>query len=70
VRKINFDRLDEAVPAFLVIVLMPFTYSIANGIGGGLVVYTIIKAVKGDFKSLNPIIVVISLLFIFKFIFT
>ncbi|MFP4505629.1 MAG: NCS2 family permease [Cyclobacteriaceae bacterium] len=70
VRKVNFDMLDEAVPAFLVIVLMPFTYSIANGIGGGLVVYTIIKAVKGDFKSLNPIIVVISLLFIFKFIFT
>jgi AGZA family xanthine/uracil permease-like MFS transporter len=70
VKKIDFDRLDEAVPAFLVIVLMPFTYSIANGIGGGLVVYTIIKAVKGEFKSLNPVIVIISLLFIFKFIFT
>ncbi|MDF9796666.1 AGZA family xanthine/uracil permease-like MFS transporter [Catalinimonas alkaloidigena] len=70
VKKINFSNLEEAVPAFLVIVLMPFTYSIANGIGAGLVFYTMIKAAKGDFKSLNPVIVIISLLFVLKFILT
>lgn len=70
VKKINFNDLEEAVPAFLVIVLMPFTYSIANGIGGGLVTYVIIKVAKGDFKSLNPVIVIIALLFILKFILT
>jgi AGZA family xanthine/uracil permease-like MFS transporter len=70
VKKINFGDLEEAVPAFLVIVLMPFTYSIANGIGSGLVLYTLIKTFKGDFKSLNAVIVIISLLFILKFLFT
>ncbi|MEK6480356.1 NCS2 family permease [Catalinimonas sp. 4WD22] len=70
VKKINFNDLEDAVPAFLVIVLMPFTYSIANGIGGGLVIYTIIKVAKGDFKRLNPVIVIISLLFMLKFILT
>lgn len=70
VKKINFNDLEDAVPAFLVIVLMPFTYSIANGIGGGLLIYTIIKVAKGDFKSLNPVIVIISLLFMLKFILT
>jgi AGZA family xanthine/uracil permease-like MFS transporter len=70
VKKIDFGNLEDAVPAFLVIVLMPFTYSIANGIGSGLVLYTLIKTFKGDFRSLNPVIVIISLLFIFKFLFT
>jgi AGZA family xanthine/uracil permease-like MFS transporter len=70
VKKIDFGNLEDAVPAFLVIVLMPFTYSIANGIGSGLVLYTLIKTFKGDFRGLNPVIVIISLLFIFKFLFT
>jgi len=70
VKKINFNQLEEAVPAFLVIVLMPFTYSIANGIGGGLVVYSIIKIAKGEFRTLNPVVLIISLLFVLKFILT
>lgn len=70
VKKINFGNLEDAVPAFLVIVLMPFTYSIANGIGSGLVMYTLIKTFKGNFRSLNPVIVIISLLFILKFLLT
>ncbi len=68
VKKINFSDLEEAIPAFLVIVLMPFTYSIANGIGTGIIVYTLIKVVKLDLRSLNPILVIIAVLFIIKYI--
>lgn len=68
VKKIDFNDLEQAIPAFLVIVLMPFTYSIANGIGAGIIVYTLIKIVKLDFKQLNPILVVISILFIIKYL--
>lgn len=68
VTKIEFQKLDQAIPAFLVIVLMPLSYSIANGIGAGIIFYTLIQLVKGDFKQLNPVMVVISVLFLFKFV--
>ena len=70
IRKIDFEDLEKAIPAFFVITLMPFTYSIASGIGVGLILYTFIKCIKGEFKSLSPIIVLISLLFVIKFMFT
>ena len=68
IQKINFNLLSEAIPAFLVIVLMPFTYSIANGIGAGIIAYTLIRLVTGKTKELNAILIVISILFILKFI--
>ena len=70
IRKIDFEDLEKAIPAFFVITLMPFTYSIASGIGVGLILYTFIKCIKGDFRSLSPIVVIISLLFVIKFLFT
>lgn len=68
ITKINFQELDQAIPAFLVIVLMPLSYSIANGIGVGIIFYTLIQVVKGDFQKLNPVIILISILFLFKFV--
>jgi AGZA family xanthine/uracil permease-like MFS transporter len=47
VKEIDWDDLEIAIPAFLTIVLMPFTYSITAGIGAGFVTYVLIKLVRG-----------------------
>jgi len=52
VRKIDFDDLTETVPAFVTIVMMLFTYNIANGLTAGLIVYPVVKAAAGRLKEL------------------
>jgi AGZA family xanthine/uracil permease-like MFS transporter len=53
VRKIDFDDLTETVPAFACIVLMVFTYNIANGLTAGLVLYPIAKTAGGKWRDVN-----------------
>ncbi len=67
-RKIDFDNFDEMLPALLVIIIMPFTYSIANGIAWGIILYTVIKLVKGKFDELHPIMYVLSALFVIRYL--
>ncbi|WP_242695776.1 NCS2 family permease [Desertivirga brevis] len=52
--KINWNQLDEAIPAFLAMVLIPFTYSITHGIIWGFLSYTIIKVVAGKTREITP----------------
>lgn len=68
VSKIDFTELEVAVPAFMVIVLMPFTYSIANGIGAGIIAYVLIKIAKGEGRRLHPVAAIIALLFVARYI--
>lgn len=65
---IDFNNLEEAIPAFFTLTIMPFTYSIANGIAVGFIFYTIIKIVKGKAKEVHPIMYIFTLLFILKFV--
>ena len=51
VKGIDWDDLEIAIPAFLTIVLMPFTYSITAGIGAGFITYVVIKSVRGKAES-------------------
>ncbi len=67
VRNINFDDFAEALPAFLTIAMMPFTYSIANGIAAGLIFYPIVKIVTGKAKEVHPTVYILAILFILKF---
>lgn len=67
IMKINFDDFTEALPAFFTLVMMPFTYSIANGIASGFIFYTIVKIVTGKAKEVHPIMYVFTVLFILKF---
>ena len=60
VKDISWDDLEIAVPAFLTIVLMPFTYSITAGIGAGFVTYALLKLVRGKAKSVHPLLWVVS----------
>jgi adenine/guanine/hypoxanthine permease len=67
VKGINWDDLDIAIPAFLTIVLMPFTYSITVGIGAGFLAFVLIKIVRGRLKAVHPLMWVISALFVLYF---
>jgi adenine/guanine/hypoxanthine permease len=67
VKGISWDDLEIAIPAFLTIVLMPFTYSITVGIGAGFLAYVLIKIVKGKVGAIHPLLWVISALFIAYF---
>ncbi|MFG1695951.1 NCS2 family permease [Nonomuraea sp. NPDC049309] len=62
-RNVPWDDLDVAVPAFLTIALMPFTYSITNGVGAGVIVYTLIKAARGRFSEIPVLLWIVSLVF-------
>jgi adenine/guanine/hypoxanthine permease len=69
VKGINFEDFTEAAPAFLTIAIMPFSYSIANGIAAGLIFYPFVKLATGKHKEIHPIVYVLATLFILRFIF-
>ena len=60
-------RPEIAIPAFLTIVLMPFTYSITVGIGAGFIAYAFIKVVKGKAREVHPLLWVVAAMFIVYF---
>lgn len=68
ITKINFEDFTEAFPAFLTIVIMPFTYSIANGIAAGIISYPIVKLVTGKGKKVHPLIYILAVIFIIRFL--
>ncbi|MEV0070078.1 NCS2 family permease [Amycolatopsis sp. NPDC050768] len=67
VREIDFTDFSIALPAFLTIVVMPFTYSIANGIGAGFVSYVVIRAATGKARQVHPLMWVIAVAFVAYF---
>ncbi|MGN0414532.1 MAG: NCS2 family permease [Agathobacter sp.] len=67
--KINFNDLTEAVPAYLCLLAMPLMYSIAEGIAIGVISYVIINLVCGKAKKITPLMYVLAVLFICKYIF-
>ncbi|NMM62327.1 NCS2 family permease [Clostridium sp. P21] len=68
IKNINFDDFTEALPCFFAISLMAFSYSIANGIAVAMIVYPIVKIATGRHKELNPIVYILAVLFILRFI--
>ncbi len=69
ITKIDFNDYTEAIPAFLTIVMMPFAYSIAEGIVFGMVSYVILKFISGKFRDISWVMWILSLLFVLRFIF-
>ena len=67
VKGIEWDDLEIAIPAFLTIVLMPFTYSITVGIGAGFVTYVFIKLVRGKSAMIHPLMWLVAALFVIYF---
>ncbi|MDN6161782.1 MAG: NCS2 family permease [Atopostipes sp.] len=69
IKKINFEDYTEAIPAFLTIIMMPFSNSIAEGIVFGMISYTLLKGITGRFKDVSWTMLLISLLFIIRIFF-
>jgi AGZA family xanthine/uracil permease-like MFS transporter len=69
VRRIDFDDLTELVPAFVTIVMMLFTYNIANGLTAGLVVYPLLKLAAGRPREINGGSIVLALLCLIYYVF-
>lgn len=67
-RSIEWEDLTEAIPAVVTAVLIPFSFSIANGIGIGFICYTLAKLLAGKFTEIHPAMWVISVVFALKFL--
>ena len=67
IMKIDLTDYTEAIPAFFTIIMMPLTYSIAEGIVFGMLSFVLLKVLTGRFKEVTPIMYIIAILFIIKF---
>ena len=68
VRDIDWNDMEIAIPCFLTIAMMPFAYSISEGIAFGCISYTIIKLVRGKAKEVHPVMYAISILFLIRYV--
>lgn len=67
--KIDFEDLTEAIPAYLCLIAMPLMYSIAEGIAIGVISYVIINLICGKAKKITPLMYILAVLFVCKYIF-
>lgn len=68
VKYIDWNDMEIAIPAFLTIAMMPFSYSISDGIGFGLISYVLLKAVRGKFKEIPILMYFLAALFVVMYI--
>lgn len=68
ISKINLNDFSESIPAFFTIIMMPLTYSIAEGIVFGMLAYVLLKLFTGKFKDISIVMYILAALFILKFI--
>ena len=66
---VDFEDLSEAVPAYLCMLAMPLMYSISEGIAIGVISYVIINLASGKAKKITPLMYVLAVLFVCKYIF-
>jgi AGZA family xanthine/uracil permease-like MFS transporter len=67
VKELPFEKFDEAFPAFLIMIVMPLTYSISNGIGFGFITFTLIKVLSGKGREVHWLMYLVSLAFAVDF---
>ncbi|MDY0077340.1 MAG: NCS2 family permease [Bacteroidales bacterium] len=67
IQNINFEDFTESIPAFLTIIMMPLSYSIAEGILFGVLSFVVLKMLTGKFKDISVVMIVLAVLFILKF---
>lgn len=69
IKQINFEDYTESIPAFLTIIMMPFSGSIAEGIVFGMISYVVLKVVTGRYKEVSWTMAIVSILFLARIIF-
>jgi AGZA family xanthine/uracil permease-like MFS transporter len=70
VRHINLEDISEALPAFVTVILMVLTHSIADGMIMGLLCYVAVKLFSGKYREVSPVMYILAALFILKYILT
>jgi AGZA family xanthine/uracil permease-like MFS transporter len=68
VREIEWAEPAIGIPALLTIVLMPFTYSITNGVGAGFIAYTAIAVLRGRWRDVHPLMAIVAAIFVWYFV--
>ena len=68
IRWINWDDATEWLPAFLCLIVMPFTLSITEGIAFGFISYVLLKLATGRFRDVHPLMYVFSAAFVFRYV--
>jgi len=66
--EIEWDDVTEAAPAVITAIIMPFTFSIADGIAFGFISYAGIKLVAGRFRDIHPAVGTLAVLFVIKYL--
>ncbi|EFE21152.1 putative permease [Edwardsiella tarda ATCC 23685] len=66
--RVKWDDLTEAVPAFITAVMMPFSFSITEGIALGFISYCVMKTFTGRWREISPCVVAVALLFVLKIV--
>lgn len=69
IKDVDWSSMDETLPVFLVMLIMPLTSSISTGIAFGFIAYPILKIAKGEFKKVHPLLYLFAILFIIQLVF-
>ena len=65
--EVDWTDLENGIPAFVTIVMMPFAYSITAGIGAGFLLYVAIKVFRGKIRQIHPLMAVVAVMFLLYF---
>ncbi|MDZ5078323.1 NCS2 family permease [Nesterenkonia sp. HG001] len=68
ITRIDWTDVEIAIPAFMTVVMMPFSYSITNGIGAGFITFVVIKVLRGKARAVHPLMYVTAVLFVLYFV--
>jgi len=69
IKEIDFEDFTEGFPAFMTFIMMPFTYSIANGVAAGIIFYTLLKVLTGKYKQVHWMMYLLFTLVVVRYIF-
>ena len=67
IRELEWDDMGLVIPAFLTIALMPFTYSITNGVGAGVISYALLRTAVGRRRDVHPLMWTVAAVFVVYF---
>lgn len=65
---VDWDEVEDGLPAFLTIALMPFAFSVTVGIGAGFIAYVALKVARGKFRQVHPLMYIVAILFVIYFV--
>jgi len=69
VAQVQWSEFSEAFPAFFTMLAMPLTFSIATGLSLGVIAYTTVKVAAGKFREVSPVLWILTLLFILRYVY-